>query len=96
MLRFVIFGSYITAKSEPNDVDIILIMRDDFLLSECNEETLPVFHHLQAQEKLGVSVFWTSPSGVLLETIDQFIAHWQITRDHGQHGIVEVIREQEQ
>ena len=96
MLRFVIFGSYVTAKSEPNDVDIILIMRDDFRLAECDEETLPAFHHLQAQDKLGASVFWTSPSGVLLETIDQFIAHWQITRDHGQHGIVEVIREQAQ
>ena len=29
--RFVIFGSYVTAKPNPNDVDIILIMRDDFL-----------------------------------------------------------------
>jgi hypothetical protein len=28
--RFVIFGSYITAKPEPNDVDIILVMSDDF------------------------------------------------------------------
>ena len=28
--RFVIFGSYVTAKPNPNDVDIMLIMRDDF------------------------------------------------------------------
>jgi hypothetical protein len=45
LLRFVIFGSYVTAKPEPNDVDIILIMRDDFLLSECEKETEPMFHH---------------------------------------------------
>jgi hypothetical protein len=93
--RFIIFGSYVTTKPEPNDIDIILIMRDDFLLPECDEETSPVFYHLQAQAKLGASVFWTSPSGILLETVDQFIAHWQITRDQSRHGIVEVSWERE-
>ena len=91
--RFVIFGSYVTAKPNPNDVDIILIMRDDFREWECDEETAPVFHHLRAQAELGASVFWTAPCGVLLETVDQFIEHWQVKRDHSRHGIVEVIRE---
>ena len=91
--RFVIFGSYVTAKPNPNDVYIILIMRDDFRERECDEETAPVFHHLRAQAELGASVFWTAPCGVLLETVDQFIEHWQVKRDHSRHGIVEVIRE---
>ena len=91
--RFIIFGSYVTAKPNPNDVDIILIMRDDFREPECDEETTPVFHHLRAQAELGASVFWTAPCGVLLETVDQFIEHWQVKRDHSRHGIVEVIRE---
>jgi len=30
LVRFVIFGSYVTAKLEPNDVDILLVLRDDF------------------------------------------------------------------
>ncbi len=92
--RFVIFGSYITAEPNPNDIDIILIMRDDFLLPECDVETSPVFHHLQAQAELGASVFWTAPSGVLLETVNQFVAHWQIKRDESRHGIVEISREE--
>ena len=91
--RFVIFGSYVTAKPNPNDVYIILIMRDDFRERECDEETAPVFHHLRAQAELGASAFWTAPCGVLLETVDQFIEHWQVKRDHSRHGIVEVIRE---
>jgi hypothetical protein len=91
--RFIIFGSYVTAKLNPNDVDIILIMRDDFWEPECDEATAPVFHHLRAQAELGASVFWTAPWGVLLETVDQFIEHWQIKRDHARRGIVEVIRE---
>lgn len=86
LLRFVIFGSYVTAKPDPNDVDIILIMRDDFRLPECDAETMPVFYHLQAQAKFGASVFWSSPSGMLLETVDQFVAHWQRKRDESQRG----------
>jgi len=94
LLRFIVFGSYVTAKPEPDDVDIILVMRDNFLLSKCDAEMSPVFYHLQAQEKLGASVFWSSPSNILLETVDQFIAHWQIKRDQSWHGIVEVISEE--
>jgi len=37
--RMIIFGSYVTSKAEPNDVDIVLVMRDDFNLDECSEQT---------------------------------------------------------
>ena len=93
LARFIIFGSYVTAKPDPNDIDIILVMRDDFLMRECAEEAVPLFHHLRAQAELGASIFWTVPRGVLLETIDQFIEHWQIKRDHSRRGIVEVTLE---
>jgi predicted nucleotidyltransferase len=36
--RFIIFGSYVTAKADPNDVDLILIMHDDFTQEECTVE----------------------------------------------------------
>lgn len=39
LLRFVIFGSYVTAKPEPNDVDIILVMADNSEVAECDEQT---------------------------------------------------------
>src|SRR5207249_6499096 len=47
--RFVIFGSYVTAKPNPNDVDIILIMGDDFLQQECSVEAEPLFDHTVAK-----------------------------------------------
>lgn len=28
--RFLLFGSYVTAKAAPNDVDIVLVMEDSF------------------------------------------------------------------
>ncbi len=91
--RFIIFGSYVTAKPAPNDVDIILIMRDDFREDDYADEVLPVFDHLRVQRELGASVFWTRPGAMLLETVDEFIAHWQVKRDLTHQGIVEVITE---
>lgn len=89
--RFVIFGSYVTSKPAPNDIDIILIMRDDFREEDYTEEVLPVFNHLRAHDELGASVFWTRSGAVLLETVDEFIAYWQRTRDLTRRGIVEII-----
>jgi hypothetical protein len=64
--RFVIYGSYVTAKLTPNDVDIFLVMQDDFLLPECEEDVAPIFQHMEAHDRFGASIFWTSASGVLL------------------------------
>jgi hypothetical protein len=93
VLRFVLFGSYITAKPDPNDVDIILIMRDDFQEKDYTEDILPIFNHLRTHNALGASIFWTRSGAILLETVDEFIAHWQITRDRTQRGIVEISME---
>jgi hypothetical protein len=89
--RFIIFGSFVTAKPEPNDVDIILIMRDDFVLDDCAGTARRLFEHGEAETEFGASVFWIRPSLLLLETLDEFLSHWQIKRDHTRRGIVEVI-----
>jgi hypothetical protein len=39
LLRFVILGSYVTEKPAPNDIDILLVMRDDFAVTECDVQT---------------------------------------------------------
>ncbi|HYH86899.1 MAG TPA: hypothetical protein VEX60_15710 [Pyrinomonadaceae bacterium] len=95
LLRFVIFGSYVTAKPEPNDVDIILVMRDDFAEQDYHPESFPVFDHLRAQRELGASLFAIRSTFIFGETVDEFIAHWQIKRDLSRHGIVEIIKEVE-
>ena len=86
----VIFGSFITAKPDPNDVDILLVMRDDFNWNVCTSEERKLFHHSQASAEFGASVFWVRPSMLILETLDEFVAHWQIKRGGAQRGIVEV------
>jgi hypothetical protein len=66
LLRFVIFGSYVTVKPASNGIDIILVIRDDFEVAECAEHTQPLFDHLHAQQIFGASVFSVRPSTVLL------------------------------
>jgi hypothetical protein len=88
--RLILFGSYITAKPDPNDVDIILVMRDDFDVQACDKESRSLFDHPRAAEVFGASVFWIRPALLVLETLEEFIAHWQITRDQTRRGIVEV------
>jgi predicted nucleotidyltransferase len=88
--RLVLFGSYITAKAAPNDIDVVLVMRNDFDVSAYDEETRTLFDHPRAEVVFGASVFWVRPALLLLETLEKFIAHWQITRDQTRRGIVEV------
>lgn len=88
--RLIIFGSYVTAKPSPNDVDVVLVFKDDFSFAACAEETKKLLDHSQADKEFGASVFWIRPSLIILETLEQFIAHWQIKRDQTFRGIVEV------
>ena len=89
LARFVVFGSFITAKSEPNDVDIFLLMDDLFDVRTVSPEARPVFDHAAAQNLLGASVFWIRRLAALGGE-EAAITHWQIKRDGGRRGIVQV------
>ena len=58
LARFVIFGSFVTGKREPNDVDILLIMPDAFDASQLRGEAPLLFDYGAAQAHFGASVFW--------------------------------------
>ena len=57
LARFVIFGSFVTAKPEPNDVDIVMLMDNDFDVSRLKGEAALLFDHTVAQSMFGSSVF---------------------------------------
>jgi len=88
--RFIIFGSFITTKPEPGDVDIFLIMEDDFNFGSVQGEAALVFDHTTAQNTLGASIFWIR----LMAAIggeDSAIADWQHKRDGTLRGLVELV-----
>jgi uncharacterized protein DUF6932 len=90
LTRFIIFGSFVTAKSAPNDVDIFILMDDDFDVSQIPGDMQILFDHTAAQNLLGASVFWIRRCAALGGE-QRAIEHWQITRSGRQRGIVEVI-----
>ena len=87
--RFIIFGSFITAKAEPNDVGIFLLMDDSFDVSKVTGETAILFDHLAAQNYEGASIFWVRRAGALGGE-QAIVEDWQIKRDGTRRGLVEV------
>jgi Family of unknown function (DUF6932) len=88
--RLVVFGSYVSDVARPNDVDVILVMRDDFLIEQCPAESMVLFDHGRADAELGASIFWVRPDMLLGEPLEQFLAHWELKRDGRRRGIVEI------
>ena len=92
LARLVVFGSFVTAKDDPNDVDIILLMEDTFDLASVTGEAALPFQHMEADAHFGASVFWTRRSGAIGGE-QAMIEYWQVRREGGRRGIVEIVRE---
>ena len=88
--RLVIVGSYVLDGNEPNDVDVILVMRNEFRSEDCPEDSSILFDHALANDELGASIFWLRPDMLLGEPLEQFLAFWQTKRDGRRRGIVEI------
>lgn len=82
-----IFGSYVTAKPTPNDIDLLLVMSAEFESEDVVGRPRLVFDAMAAQHLFNASIWWitqrTEPStrNLMLEQI-------QIKRDGFSRGIV--------
>jgi hypothetical protein len=92
LARLVVFGSFVTDKSEPNDVDVFLLMEDSFDAGLLAGEARLLFDHAAAQAHLGASVFWMRRLAALGGE-QAAIEFWQGRRDGGLRGIVEIVPE---
>jgi hypothetical protein len=88
--RFVIFGSFVTNKVDPNDVDIFLLMADTFDAARLTGDASLLFDHAAAQAHFGTSVFWLRRLAAWPDE-QTAIEFWQVTRGGGRQGIVEVV-----
>ena len=88
--RFIVFGSFVTAKVDPGDVDIFLLMEDTFDSNHVHGEAAILFDHLAVQTVEGASVFWIRRQAAI-DGEQAAVEHWQIKRDKTRRGIVEVI-----
>ncbi|MGE0606475.1 MAG: hypothetical protein AB7O62_05050 [Pirellulales bacterium] len=90
--RFVIFGSFVTAKPDPDDVDIFMIMDDRFSAASLSRDVGILFDHGAAQAVFGASVFWMRRLATMGNE-QGTVEYWQVTRGPGSRGIVEIILE---
>lgn len=90
LARFIIFGSFVTNKPEPGDVDVFVLMDDAFDAGKLEGETALLFNHLATQNYEGASIFWIRRLAIL-DSEEETVTHWQIKRDGTRRGVVEVI-----
>ena len=89
--RAFVWGSFVTAKPEPADIDLMFIMSADFRSEQCPPSVRQVFDGEAAERVLGATILWTRedvPSSLL----DAFLEQWQIDRGGRRRGIVEVLQ----
>lgn len=90
LAHFIIFGSFVTSKLQPNDVDVFMIMENSFDSTALNGETEMLFDNNFADSYFGASVFWLrrlSALGGEKETLE----YRQIKRGGGHRGIIEIV-----
>ena len=91
--QFVVFGSFVTAKSAPEDVDVFLVMQDAFDVAQLKGKERLLFDHPAAQAHFGASVFWLRRLAALGGE-EEAVAHWQIKRNGERRGIIEIVEEE--
>lgn len=94
LARFVVFGSFVTETHDPNDVDVFMIMDDNFDMHSLVGEARMLFaDHATAQVHFGASVFWIRKMAAIGGE-QAAIEDWQIKRDGAERGIVEITAEE--
>ena len=91
--RFVVFGSFATARSDPQDIDVFLVMQDAFDVGRLEGEARLLFDHTAAQAHFGASVFWLRRLAALGGE-EEAVVHWQIKRNGERRGIIEIVEEE--
>jgi hypothetical protein len=87
--RVFIWGSFVTAKPSPGDVDVLLLMDSDFEVSQAPAPSRAVFDSVQAKLRFKADVFWARTS-IGEETLRIWLETYQISRAFRKRGIVEL------
>ncbi len=88
--RVFIWGSFVTAKAAPRDLDILLVMSEDFEVDAIAASAQAVFDSVRARLLFEADVFWARASigdGLLGLWLDTY----QTSRDYRKRRIVELV-----
>jgi hypothetical protein len=88
--RVFLWGSFVTEKSLPNDLDVLLIFADDFSLDSAPIQCGVLFDHTQARIHFHADVFWAK-AGIGGDILRLWLDTYQSGKDFKRRGIVEVV-----
>ncbi len=86
--RVFIWGSFVTAKPAPRDLDLLLIMDEDFEVDAVAAPARAVFDSVRAKLLFEADVFWAR-SSIGHELLDLWLDTYRTARSFRKRGIVE-------
>jgi len=87
--RVFVWGSFVSAKELPNDMDLLLLMNAEFRLADVPEDSRMVFDSVRAKMRFQADVFWAE-SSIGEETLLLWLDTYQTTRAFTRRGIIEL------
>lgn len=84
-----LWGSFVTSKEIPNDLDILLVMATEFNVDTLPTDAQVLFDHVQARLRFQADVFWTKTS-IDQQVLRLWLDTYQMGKDFKRRGIVEV------
>ena len=88
--RVFLWGSFVTGKPVPNDLDVLLVVADDFSLDSAPVQCGTLFDHARARIHFHADVFCTKAS-IDGDILSLWLDTYQTGKDFKRRGIVEVI-----
>jgi len=90
LARVFLWGSFVTNKEVPNDLDVLLVMDPGFVVEAIPAQAQVVFDHVQARLQFQADVFWTKAS-LDPQVLHLWLDTYQTGKDFTRRGIVEVV-----
>jgi hypothetical protein len=87
-----IYGSFVTDKPFPRDLDVFLFMQEGFdrVFRQLPQLQQNIFEHDRARLMFEADVFWATEA-IGLDELHSWLSVYQLSRDMIERGIVEVI-----
>jgi hypothetical protein len=87
--RVFIWGSFVTTKPEPKDIDVLLIMDEGFEVDQIARPSRVVFDSVRAKLLFESDVFWARAT-IGEEVLRLWLDTYQVSRAFRKRGIVEL------
>lgn len=84
-----LFGSFVTGKPSPNDIDLFLVMNGGFSTTNLSGQDLDVFQHDLSRIRFHADVFWVTEA-VGADRIEDLLDVFSRNRDGQPQPIIEV------